>query len=74
MVDSDVGMGDLSLGLEVLHVYGHAQMRSHVSPGMDCSLKQNKNPLPNRTVLGSTKHRIFKQALSKTQKLLKKEE
>ena len=34
-VDSDVGTGDFSLVLGILHVCGHARMRSHVSPGMD---------------------------------------
>ena len=35
-VDSDVGTGDFSLMLEILHVCGHAQVRSHVSHSMDC--------------------------------------
>ena len=30
-VTSDVGMGDFSLVLELLHVCGHAHVRSHVS-------------------------------------------
>ena len=35
-VDSEVGTGDFSLVLEILHVCGHAQVRSNVSPGMNC--------------------------------------
>ena len=35
-VDSDVGTGDFSLVLGILHVCGHVQVRSHVSQGMDC--------------------------------------
>ena len=34
-VDSDVGMGDLSLVLEVLHECGHSHMKSLVSLTMD---------------------------------------
>ena len=30
-VDSDVGTGDISLS----YVFGHAHVRSHMSPGMD---------------------------------------
>ena len=36
-VDSDVGMGNFLLVLEILHLCGHAHMRSHVFLGMDCS-------------------------------------
>ena len=36
-VDNDIGMGDLSLVLEIFHVCGHAHVRSHVSPDMDCN-------------------------------------
>jgi len=36
MVDSDAGKGDLSFELGILHVCGHAHVRSHLSPGMDC--------------------------------------
>ena len=35
-VDSEFGTGNFSLVLEILHVYGHAHVRSHVSPGMNC--------------------------------------
>ena len=35
-VDIDVGTGDFSLLLGTLQVCGHAHMRSHVSPSMDC--------------------------------------
>ena len=35
-VDSDVGNGDFSLVLGILHVYGHAHVRSYVPPDMDC--------------------------------------
>ena len=35
-VDSDVGTGDFSLVLGILHVCGHSRMRSHVPPDMDC--------------------------------------
>ena len=35
-VDIDVGTGDLLLVLQLLHLCGHAQVQSHVSPGMDC--------------------------------------
>ena len=38
MVDSDVATGDFSLVLGILHVCGHAHMRSHVSPDTDCNL------------------------------------
>ena len=37
-VDTDVGTGEFSLVLGTLDVCGHAHVRSHVSPGMDCSL------------------------------------
>ena len=37
-VDSDVGTGDFSLVLGILHVYGQAHVRSHVCPNMDCYL------------------------------------
>ena len=33
---SDVGTGDFSPELGILHVCGHAHVRSHESPGMDC--------------------------------------
>ena len=33
---SDVGTGNFSLVLGILHVCGHAHVRSHVSPGMGC--------------------------------------
>ena len=36
-VDSNAGRGDLSLVLRILLVCGHAQMRSHVSPSMNCT-------------------------------------
>ena len=36
MVDCDGGTGAFSLMLEILHVCGHAHVRSHVYPGMDC--------------------------------------
>ena len=40
-VGNDVGTGDFSLVLGVLHVCGHAHVRSHVSPGMSyCSEDQ----------------------------------
>ena len=35
-VDSNVGTGDFSPVLGILHVCGHADVRSHVSPGMHC--------------------------------------
>ena len=35
-VDSDVGTGNFSLVLGILHVYGHAHVRLHVSLGMGC--------------------------------------
>ena len=35
-VDSDIGTGNIWLALGILHVCGHAHVRSHVSPGMDC--------------------------------------
>ena len=34
-VNNDVGTGDFSLVLGILHACGHAHVRSHVSPGMD---------------------------------------
>ena len=34
-VDSDVGTGDFLLVLGILHVCGHAHVRSHVSLHMD---------------------------------------
>ena len=37
-VNSDVGTGDLLLVRGILHVCGHAHVRSHLSPGMDCYL------------------------------------
>ena len=37
-VDSDVGTGDFSLVPGILHVCGHAHVRSHVSLGLDCTL------------------------------------
>ena len=43
-VDSDIGMGDFSLVLGILHMCGHAHVRSHVSPGMDCSSKSQTLP------------------------------
>ena len=36
MVDCDCGTGIFSLMLEILHVRGHAHVRSYVYPGMDC--------------------------------------
>ena len=52
MVDSDVGMGDFSLVPGILHVCGHAHVRSHVCPDMDGTLttwseiaSQNRNVL-----------------------------
>ena len=39
MVNSDVGMGDFSLTLEISQVCGHEYVGSHVSPGMDCAIK-----------------------------------
>ena len=36
-VDSDVGMRDFSLVLRILHACGHAHVRLHISPGMDCN-------------------------------------
>ena len=35
-VDSDVGTCGFSLELGIVHVCGHAHVRSYVSPGMDC--------------------------------------
>ena len=35
-VDSDLDTDDFSLVLGTLHVCGHAHVRSHLSPGMDC--------------------------------------
>ena len=35
MVDSDVGTGDFSLMLMILHVYGHVHVQSYASPDMD---------------------------------------
>ena len=35
--DNDVVMGDFSLMLGILHVYGRAYVQSYVSPGIDCS-------------------------------------
>ena len=32
---NDIGTGDFSLVREILHVCGHAHVRSHASPGMD---------------------------------------
>ena len=40
-VDIDVGKGDFWLMLQILHMCGHAHMRSHMSSGMDCN--QNAN-------------------------------
>ena len=41
-VDSDVSTGGFPLVLEILHVPGHAHVRSHVSPSMECkSLSQD---------------------------------
>ena len=37
-VDSDVGTDDFSLVLGILHVCGHAHVRSHVSPDTNCNL------------------------------------
>ena len=34
-VDSDVGKGDFSLVLGILHESGHVHVRLHVSPDMD---------------------------------------
>ena len=34
-VNNDVGTGDFSLVLGILHVCGQAHVRSHVSPGME---------------------------------------
>ena len=34
-VDSDVGTGDFSFVLGILHVCGHAHAPSHMAPGMD---------------------------------------
>ena len=34
--DSDVGTDDFSLVPGILHVCGHAHVRSHVPPDMDC--------------------------------------
>ena len=34
-LNSGAGTGDLSLGLEILHVCGHAHVCSHVSLGME---------------------------------------
>ena len=34
-VDCDVGTGDFSLVLGILHVCGHAHAPSHMAPGMD---------------------------------------
>ena len=34
-VDIDVGTGDCSLVLGILHMCGHVHVRSYVSPGMD---------------------------------------
>ena len=36
-VDIDVGTGDFSPALEILHVCGHAHVRSDMFPGMDCN-------------------------------------
>ena len=38
-VDSEAGTCDFALVLESLHEYGDAHMRSHVSPGMDCKIR-----------------------------------
>ena len=38
-VDSSVGKGYFSLVLGILHVYGQLNVRSHVSPGVDCLLR-----------------------------------
>ena len=50
--DSDAGTGHFSLALAILHMCGHAYVRSHVSPGMDWRifLMQNTPKLlfPNR--------------------------
>ena len=35
-VDNVVGKGDSPLVLEILHVCRYVDMRSHVSPDMDC--------------------------------------
>ena len=35
-VDADVGTGDFSFVLGILHVCAHAHVRSHVFPGMEC--------------------------------------
>ena len=37
-VDSSVGKGYFSLMLRILHVYGQVNVRSYVSPGVDCLL------------------------------------
>ena len=44
-VDGDVGKGDFSLVLGNLHVSGHTQVQSYVSPGMDCqALRFTRTP------------------------------
>jgi len=37
-VDNDVDTGDFSFMPGILHICSHAQVRLHVSPGMDCFL------------------------------------
>ena len=47
MVDSDVGTGEFSLVLGILHVCGQVHMRSHVSQGMNCCCDEiAKSSLP----------------------------
>ena len=38
VVSNDVGTGDFSLLLAVLHVCGYAYMRLHVSPAINCCM------------------------------------
>ena len=40
-VNNDVGTGDFSLALEILHVRGHAHVRSHMSTGMGWTLRKS---------------------------------
>ena len=44
--DIDVGTSDFSIVLGILHACGHAQVRSHLSPGLDCLKVTEKNVMP----------------------------
>ena len=49
---SDIGTGDFSPVLGILHVCRHAHVRSHVSPGMECLYL---NTWANKTQITLTK-------------------